>query len=160
MEFNLFHHYSYLWSKEVCFVLPSWDLPNHSTSCRALGIFGKLSMSRGASTWLVWDCLELWCGSYQLLNHFLNENHIKLKLKTWGCSWCYCKALDKSDLIEFISRFSELRCERECDFWMNFVAGNSNKLQKLSLQAKFSWALNVFTLGPMAQATLVSMKIK
>jgi hypothetical protein len=136
--------------------LPHWDLPNHSTSCRALGIFGKLSMSRGASTWLVWDCLELWCGSYWLLNHFLNENHIKLKLKTWGRSRCYCKALDKSDLIEFISQFSELSCERECDFLMNFVVGNSNKLQKLGLEAKISWAH--ITLGPMA--TLMSMKIQ
>jgi hypothetical protein len=127
MAFNLFHHHIYLWSKEVCFVLPSWDLPNHSTSCRALDSFGKLSMSRGASTWLVWDCLELWCGSYQLLNHFLNENHIKLKLKTSGCSWCYCKALDKSDLIEFISRFSELRCERECDFeWILLLEIQTN----------------------------------
>jgi hypothetical protein len=43
---------------------------------------------------------------------------------------------------------------------MNFVAGNSNKLQKLGLEAKISWALNVFTLRPMAQATLVSMKIQ
>ncbi len=41
----------YLLSKVVCFVLSSWDLPNHGTSCQALGIFGKLSMSRGALTW-------------------------------------------------------------------------------------------------------------
>jgi hypothetical protein len=154
--------------------------------CRALGVFGKLSISRGASTCLVWDYLELWCGSYWLLNHFLNENHIKSKLKTWeflesfqwvgvhqlgwlvwdylelwcgrywllnhfvnenhkksklktwGCSWCCCKALGKSDLIEFIPQFSELWCERECNFGMDFVAGNSNKLQKLGLEAKIS----------------------
>jgi hypothetical protein len=72
------------------------------------------------------------------LNHFLNENHIKSKLKTWGHSWCYCKALSKSDLIEFISQFSELWGERESAFGMNFVAGNSNKLQKLGLEAKIS----------------------
>jgi hypothetical protein len=29
---------------------------------------------------------------------------------TWGCSWCYWKALGKSDLIKFISQFSKLRC--------------------------------------------------
>ncbi len=45
------------------------------------------------------------------------------------------------------------------DFWVNFVAGNSNKLQKLGLEGKFSWTLDVFTLGPTAQATLVWMTI-
>jgi hypothetical protein len=32
-------------------------LPKHSASCHALGIFGKLSMSRGALTWFetVWS---------------------------------------------------------------------------------------------------------
>ncbi len=34
----------------------------------------------------------------------------------------------------------------DIEFWMNFVGGNSNKLQKLSLEGKISWALNVFTL--------------
>jgi hypothetical protein len=29
---------------------------------------------------------------------------------------------------------------------MDLVAGNSNKLQKLGLEGKFSWPLNVFTL--------------
>ncbi len=33
---------------------------------------------------------------------------------------------------------------------------NSNKLQKLCLAGNVSLALNVFTLGPMAQATLIS----
>ncbi len=63
---------------------------------------------------------------------------------------------------------------------MDFVAENSNKLQKLGLEGKFSWALNkftllnleifnsemqemqeikhVFTLGTTAQATLINMK--
>jgi len=35
------------------------------------------------------------------------------------------------------------------------VARNSNKLQKLGLKGKISWVFNVFTLEPMAQATLV-----
>ncbi len=34
----------------------------------------------------------------------------------------------------------------DIDFWMDFVAGNSNKLQKLGLEGKISRALNVFTL--------------
>ncbi len=31
-------------------------------------------------------------------------------------------------------------------FLMDFVVGNSNKLQKLGLEGKISWPLNVFTL--------------
>jgi hypothetical protein len=34
---------------------------------------------------------------------------------------------------------------KDTDFWVNFVAGNSNKLQKLGLEGKISWVLNVFT---------------
>jgi len=41
----------YLWSKVVCFVFvlscditSCWDLSSHSASCRALGIFGKVSI--------------------------------------------------------------------------------------------------------------------
>ncbi len=41
------------------------------------------------------------------------------------------------------------------DFWVNFVVRNSNKLQKLGLEGKLSWALNVFTLGANGHATLV-----
>jgi hypothetical protein len=33
----------------------------------------SLSMSRVASTWFETKCLELRCGSYWLLNHFLNK---------------------------------------------------------------------------------------
>jgi hypothetical protein len=36
-----------------------------------------------------------------------------------------------------------------------FVVGKSNKLQKLGLEGKFNQTFNVFTLEPMAQATLV-----
>jgi hypothetical protein len=46
----------------------------------------------------------------------------------------------------------------DIDFLLEFVAGNSNKLQKLGLERKINWALNVFTLGPMAQGTLVERK--
>jgi hypothetical protein len=40
---------------------------------------------------------------------------------------------------------------------VDFVAGNSNKLQNLSLKGKISSALDVFTLGPTTQATLVEI---
>jgi hypothetical protein len=42
----------------------------------------------------------------------------------------------------------------DIDFLVDFVAGNSNKLQKLGLKGKISWTLSVFTLRPTAQATL------
>ncbi len=35
----------------------------------------------------------------------------------------------------------------DIDFGVDFVAGDSNKLQKLGLERKISWALNVFTLS-------------
>ncbi len=44
---------------------------------------------------------------------------------------------------------------KDIDFWVIFVVGNSNKLQKLGLEGNISQAFNVFTLGPIAQATLV-----
>ncbi len=66
---------------------------------------------------------------------------------------------------------------KDIGFWVDFVAGNSNKLQNLGLEGKISWAFNVSTLrnleifnsenvrnkecvhiGPMALATLVSLK--
>jgi hypothetical protein len=39
---------------------------------------------------------------------------------------------------------------------VDFVVGNSNKLQKLGLEGKVTQALNVFTLGPRAHATLIN----
>jgi hypothetical protein len=35
-----------------------------------------------------------------------------------------------------------------------------NKLQELGLERKISWTLNVFTLGPMAQATLCKKLVR
>jgi hypothetical protein len=43
----------------------------------------------------------------------------------------------------------------DINFWVDFAAENSNKLQKLGLEGKIGWAFNVFTLGPTAQATLI-----
>ncbi len=53
----------------------------------------SLSMSRVASTWFETKCLELRCGSYWLLNHFLNNDwNQKSKLKT---------ALESPQLVTF-----------------------------------------------------------
>jgi hypothetical protein len=59
-------------------------------------------------------------------NQIKTENCIGI----WGCSWCCCKALGKSDLIEFNSQYSGLRCVKHIDFLVDFVAANSNKVQK------------------------------
>jgi hypothetical protein len=45
------------------------------------------------------------------------------------------------------------------DFLMDFVAENSNKLQKLGLEGKISWTFNMFTLGPTTHGTLVLLII-
>ncbi len=64
-----FKHDIYLWRKVVCFVLFClylWDPPNQDASDCILGVFGKLSMRRGAWAWFhgVWTCgakvLEYW----------------------------------------------------------------------------------------------------
>ncbi len=62
--------------------------------------------------------------SQQNLNKIKTENCIGI----WGHSWCCWKALGKSDLIDLISQFSELRCERYIFYGVDFVAGNSNKI--------------------------------
>jgi hypothetical protein len=147
----------YLWSTIVGFVLHSEEISQTTMFFHAM-----LLVSSESSPWyskgcidVVWDCLDLWCGSYWLLNHFFPWKLNKIETEknfigTWGSCWCCWKALDKSDLIEFISQFSELRCERYWFFSEFCCIGNQNKLQKLGLEGKFSWALHVFTLGPTA----------
>jgi hypothetical protein len=112
------------------------------------------------------------------LNHFFNENKIKLKLKKLlefgGNSWCPWEALDKSDLIEFISQFSELRC----GVWSGCCCWKFKKVAKIGFRRKNQvscqcvhfvefrnfqlWKCekikNVFRLGPKAQATIVYLK--
>jgi hypothetical protein len=92
----------YLWSQVVCFVLSQWDLPNHVASCHALGIFGKLLMSRGASMRFetVW--------SYSVEPYFqwkLNKIETKNCTGIWNCPWWV-------RFNRLISQFSELRCGR------------------------------------------------
>jgi len=99
--------------------------------------------AKGASTWFETH-LELWCGRYWLLNHFsqwqLNKNrNWKLCIGIWVSSWCCWKALVESDLIDFF--FTILRAKFVCkifDFGVDFVTGNSKKLQKLGLEGKIS----------------------
>jgi hypothetical protein len=95
----------------------------------------------------VWKLLIIEPFSQWKLSKIKTENCIGI----WGRSWCCWKALGKSNLIEFISQFLKLMCER---YWF------LQKLQKLGLEGKISLALNVFTLGPRPQATLVMDEMK
>jgi hypothetical protein len=45
-------------------------------------------------------------------------------------------------------------------FWVNFVAINSKKLQKLGLDGKISWAFNVFTLPYLEFSNFENVKNK
>jgi hypothetical protein len=71
-------------------------------------IFRKPWRTRGAPTQFgatVWKLLII----EPKLNKIESENSIGI----WGGhSWCCWKALGESDLVEFISQFSELRCGR------------------------------------------------
>ncbi len=98
------------------------DLPHHSASCHTLGVFEKLSMSKGCID-LVWKCLAIRCGSYSLFEPF---SQWKLNNWHWKLYWNLGALLvllespyvTKLDLIEFISQSSELRCGR---YW--FLSG-------------------------------------
>jgi hypothetical protein len=63
---NILYLDIYIWRKVVCFVLLLWDPPNWDASNCVLGVFGKLSMRRGAWVWFhdVCTCsakvLEYW----------------------------------------------------------------------------------------------------
>ncbi len=102
---------------------------------------------------MVWKLLITESFSQWKLNKLETENCIEI----WGCSQCCWKAFLESDLIELISQFLELSV-KDIDFWVDFVAENLNKLQKLGLEGRISWAFNVFTLEQMTQATLIRIK--
>jgi hypothetical protein len=59
----------------------------------------------------------------------------KIALQFGGCSWCYWKALGKSDLIEFISQFSELRWGRYC-FLNGFCCWKFKQSAKIGFRRK------------------------
>jgi hypothetical protein len=72
----------YLWSKVVSFCLAEIS-QTMEVSCRTLCIFRKLSMSRGALTWLVWDCLGAMV--WKLLNIEPFSQWKLNKIKTENC---------------------------------------------------------------------------
>ncbi len=93
------------WGKVVCFVLSCWNLPNRWVGVHQLGLrlFGVT----------VWKFIDYWIISF--CEWKLNKTETEDCIGIWGCSWCCWKAFNESDLIEFISQFSELRCER---YWI------------------------------------------
>jgi hypothetical protein len=128
---SLFGFVTLISPKPWHFMLCSWNL------WKALNEWGAHQLGlRLFGAWM-WKLLIIESFSQCKLYEIENKQCIEI----WGCSW---NALGKSDLIDFISQFSELRCG-DIDFWVDFVAGNSNNLQKLGLEGKVSWALNVFT---------------
>ncbi len=65
--------------KVVCFVLYLWDPPNWDASYHVLGVFGKLSMRRGALAWFH----DLWTWGAKILEYWMISS-VKIKLNhTW-----------------------------------------------------------------------------
>ncbi len=99
------------------------------TTLHALGIFGKVLMSR--VHWLGLRVFGAMVRKLLIIEPFSQWKYNKIKITNfigiWGCYWCCWKALSKvtrsfkpqSDLIEFISQFSKLRCGR-CWFLSGF----------------------------------------
>ncbi len=98
---------------------------------------------------MVWKLLIIEPFSQWKLNEIKTESCIGI----WGCFLCCWKAFSKADLTEFISQFPELRCGR---YWFlnGFCCWKFKQIAKNWGWKEKSWALNVFTLGPTAQATL------
>jgi hypothetical protein len=118
----------YLWSNLICFVCHV-EISRTTTLHVALLVSSKSSQCSGVH----WLGLRLFGATmWKLL--------VIEPFSQWKLNKIENLALGKSHLIEFISQFSELRCERYW-FWVYFVAGNSNKLQYLGLKDKISWAV-------------------
>jgi len=109
----------YLWSTIVGFVLHSEEISQTTMFFMPCSWYlqkARHDIVRGALMWFetVWICgveaIDYWTIFFPWkLNKIETEKNF---IGTWGCCWCCWKALDKSDLIVFISQFSELRCER------------------------------------------------
>jgi len=92
---------------------------------------------------MVWKLLIIEPFFIWKLNTIKTENYIGI----WGCFWCCWKAVDESDLIEFISQFSELRCEK---YWIlsGFCCWKFKQIaKKMGWERKISWDFNAFTLS-------------
>ncbi len=88
---------------------------------------------------LVWDCLELWWWSYLIIEPFSQWKLNKIKtencIEIWGHSCCCWKDLEKSEWIDSISQFSELRCWRYY-FWSGFCCWKFKHIVKIGFDRK------------------------
>jgi len=105
-----------------CFVLSHWDVPHHSASRWALGIFSWW-------VWVHWLGLRLFGATmWKLLiiepfsEWNLNKTQTENCIRIWECSWCCWKAFDESDLIEFINTF--------CNCFQNIVLPSGRDILK------------------------------
>jgi hypothetical protein len=99
---------------------------------------------------LVWDCLEVRCGSYWFLNHFLNEKLNRIETENcigiWECfSWCCWKALCWVKFIRVYFTIFRAKVWKILSFeWILLLEIQSNCKSRLG--RKNTWALNVFIL--------------
>jgi hypothetical protein len=105
-------------SKSRCFMPHSWYLQ------KALYEYG--------CTDLVWDCLELHMWKLLIIELFcrwkLNKIETEIYIVIWGWVFLCCwKVFGESDLVEFTSQFSELRCEKHLSFeWILLLEIQNN----------------------------------
>jgi hypothetical protein len=121
-----------------CFAL--WNLPNHDVfRVVLLGIFKKLSVISTGCIDLVWDCLDLRCGSYWLLNHFFPwKLNIKLKncIGIWGCSWYCWKSPWQVKFNRVYFTIFRAKMWKILIFWVNFVALEFKQIAKIGFGRK------------------------
>jgi hypothetical protein len=122
-----------------------------------LGIFRKLCIRRGAPIWFetVWSYT---CGSYGLLNHFVDENYIVI----WGCSWCCWKGPRWVRFSRvYFTVFRELRCGKYLIFEWILLLEIQNNLPKLGLeQTKQSVELTMCSHCQIYKFTILLKKVK
>ncbi len=97
----------------------------------------------GATVWTIIEPLSQW-----KLNKIETEKCIGI----WGCSWCCRKAFETSYLIEFISQFSDLRCERYL-FWSGFCYWKFKQIGKF-------WVWKEESVEPLRMCHTVALRQK
>jgi len=92
---------------------------SHAEISQTTALHGAPLVSLESSQWVGVHCLGLRLFGAVMWKLLIIESFFQWKLNkietenciaVWGSSWCYWKGLGESDLIEFISRFSELTC--------------------------------------------------
>jgi hypothetical protein len=141
----------YLWSKVVCFDLSSWGLPNHGISCQALGISGKLSMSRRGFKPFSNLGLRLFgatCGKLLIIEPFSQWKLNKIETENCIGIWeVFLLALESPWQVRFnrvyFTIFRAKVCKKRLKFeWILLLEIQTN-CRKLGLEGNIIWALNV-----------------